>query len=388
MKKTNRQGSYITQLQGYQAFIPAPLPPIPALDMTPEMVALNEKATVSLARLDGLAYLLPNLDLFISMYVKKEALLSSQIEGTQASLEDLFEYESGMEVDNLNDIQEVVHYIKAMNYGIERLQEFPMSNRLIKEMHKILLDEGRGKQKTPGEFKRSQNWIGPVNSTLKNAVFVPPPAEETLKAMSDFEKYMHKHSEYPEIVNCGLLHYQFETIHPFLDGNGRVGRLLITLYLYWKGVIEKPILYASYYFKIHRQEYYDRLMMVRTTGNFEQWIIFFLKAIIEASDSAIEATKNILSLHSKDQALLWEHRISSPLATMLLNQLFYTPVISIKTIEEQFNVSYPTAAQLIKQLVSIGILKEITGKKRAQRFIYHKYISILSEGTETTKKLK
>ncbi len=200
--------------------------------------------------------------------------------------------------------------------------------------------------------------------------------------MSDFESYLHKNSTYPELINCGLLHYQFETIHPFLDGNGRVGRLLITLYLYWKGVIEKPILYISYYFKKHRQAYYDYLSLVRDTGDYEKWIQFFLEGITQASDSAIESTKEILSLQNNDQELLWEKNISSPLAVKLLNKLFYTPIISINDVAKQFEVSYPTAAQIVNQFVSIGILKEITGQKRSKRFVYSKYMKILSEGTD------
>ena len=378
----SRQGKFLKHPQGYKSFVPTPLPPSPPLDLDAEIIKKNEQATLSLARLDGLAYSLPNLKLFIAMYVRKEALLSSQIEGTQASLEDIFEYESGMKVENINDVEEVINYIKAMNYGIKRLESFPMSLRLIKEIHKILLDGTRGTNKAPGEFKRSQNWIGKASSKIQDALFVPPSPENSLKAMSDFEKYMHKISPYPELINCGLLHYQFETIHPFLDGNGRVGRLLITLYLYWKGIIEKPILYVSYYFKKHRQMYYDYLTLVRDTGNYEKWIHFFLEAIIQASDLAIESTKEILSLQNKDQELLWEKGISSPSAVKLLNKLFYTPIISVNYVAKEFGVSYPTASQLINRFVSIGILKEITGQKRSKRFVYSKYMKILSEGTE------
>lgn len=376
----NRSGKYISQLRGYKAFSPTPLPPQPPLEISAEMGQKIEHATLLLARLDGLAYLLPNLDLFISMYVKKEALLSAQIEGTQASLEDIFEYEIGTNIENINDVKEVVNYVKALHYGIERLETLPMSTRLIKELHEILLKNTIASHKTPGEFKKTQNWIGSANSTLANATFVPPSPEDAVQAMSDLEKYLHEPSPYSKLINCALLHYQFETIHPFLDGNGRVGRLLITLYLYWAGVIEKPLLYPSYYFKQNRQEYYDRLTMVRNTGNYEQWVDFFLNAIIAASESAIDNTKKILALQKNDQTLLWAKKISSPIATVLLNHLFYTPVITIASIEKEFSISYPTASHLIHQFVEIGILKEITGKKRAKRFIYANYMAILSEG--------
>jgi Fic family protein len=376
-----RQGAYVKQLEGYKAFIPSPLPPHPALKLSDELLAKHEQVMRSLARLDGLAYMLPNLDLFIAMYVKKEALLSSQIEGTQVSLENIFEYESGVAIEHMSDMKEVVNYIKALNYGLKRLEKIPMSLRLIKELHEIILSHTRGKQKTPGEFKRSQNWIGGEFSSLKNALFIPPPPAQAMSAMADLENYLHLQSPYPEIINCALIHYQFETIHPFLDGNGRIGRLLITFYLVWKGIIEKPILYSSYYFKKNRQEYYDRLMMVRNTGDYEQWVNFFLNGILEASDSAIEETKKILQLQSTDQQKLADKKIASPLAIPLLNQLMRTPVVSISDIQQQLSISYPTAAQLVKKFVKLEILKETTGKKRSQRFAYHHYLKILAEGT-------
>jgi Fic family protein len=376
-----RSGGYVSQPTGYKAFIPTPLPPEPPLVIEGDLTKKLAQATLLLARLDGLAYTLPNTDLFITMYVKKEALLSSQIEGTQASLEDIFDFESGMAIDNINDVEEVVNYVKALNYGIERLKTFPMSLRLIKELHSILLTQTRGKEKTPGEFKRSQNWIGAPNSNLHTAIFIPPPPAETLQALSDLEKYMYTDSSLPELIDCALIHYQFETIHPFLDGNGRVGRLLITLYLFWKGIVEKPLLYLSYYFKKNRQEYYDRLTMVRTTGDYEQWVNFFLKGVIETSESAIDNTKKILKLQAQDQALLLNKKVSSPLSIALLSQLFYTPIVSIADVQKTFKVTTPTASHLINQFVDLGIMREVTGKKRAKRFVYSQYLAILSEGT-------
>lgn len=378
----NRSGKNISQLNGYKAFIPTPLPPEPSINIGQELQQKLDKATLFLARLDGMAYTLPNTDLFIAMYLKKEALLSTQIEGTQASLQDVFEFEEDDCGSNINNVEEVANYIKALNYGIKKLKSFPMSSRLLKELHSILLKNVRGNEKTPGEFKKSQNWIGPSGCTLKDATFVPPPPEETKEAISDLEKFMHKKAELPELINCALIHYQFETIHPFLDGNGRLGRLLITFYLYWKGVLQKPLLYLSYYFKKHRQEYYDRLNMVRNKGDYEQWISFFLDGVIEVSKSAIDNTKKILSLHEKIKKDLFENKISSPLAIMFLDKLFYNPIIRTKDLQKKLDISYQSAANLISTFEELGILKEISGKKRDKIFSFHKYLEILSEGTK------
>ncbi|MBM4272561.1 MAG: Fic family protein, partial [Deltaproteobacteria bacterium] len=369
------------QPTGYRAFIPSPLPPEPPVRIEGTLQNLLSRADMSLARLDGLAETLPNVDLFIAMYVKKEALLSSQIEGTQASLDDLFAFETGEKLKNLNDVTEVVNYVKAMNHGIERLQNLPMSLRLIKEIHAVLLEEVRGSERLPGEFKRSQNWIGPPGCTLNEATFVPPPPHESLDAMGDLEHYMHGKAELPVLIDCALIHYQFETIHPFLDGNGRIGRLLITFYLYWKEVLHKPLLYLSYYFKRNRQEYYDRLNMVRDTGHYEQWIDFFLKGVIVTAGSAMDTARKILELQSNHRRMLWEKRISSPIAVGILEQLFYTPVVSVGELANQFKISYQAASTLVSQLEKAGILRETTGKKRDKRFVYGDYVEILAEGT-------
>lgn len=377
-----RSGCYISQSTGYKAFIPSSLPPSPAIKMDGPLQQVLSDANIALGRLDTMGYLLPNVDHIIAMYVRKEALLSSQIEGTQASLGDIFEYESSAPVKNMEDIQEVVNYVKALNYGLKRIEEFPMSIRLIKEIHHILLSDNRGKEKSPGEFKRSQNWIGPGGSTLKNASFVPPPPIEALEAMGQLELFFHQEVDLPVLVVCALIHYQFETIHLFLDGNGRLGRLLITFYLCWKNVMQKPLFYLSYYFKLHRQEYYDRLNLVREQGDYEQWIIFFLKGIIWTSGSALETIKNVLSIADKHKKLLLQKKISSPLAIILLEHLFVKPHLSIQEIAEQFQVAYPTAQVLVNQFVDLEILKEITGKKRDRRFSYWEYLECLSEGTE------
>ena len=378
----NRSGAYRQQPTGYKAFLPAPLPPNPPIKIEGELQNLLSNADMSLARLDGLGHILPNASLFIAMYVKKEALLSSQIEGTQASLEDLFEFESGKKPENINDVAEVVNYVKALNYGMERLGEFPMSLRLIKEIHAVLMEGVRGGEKTPGEFKKTQNWIGPPGCTLKDARFVPPPPHEAEAAMGALELYLHQPQQLPVLVDCALVHYLFETIHPFLDGNGRLGRLLITYYLHWKGVMEKPLLYLSYYFRKYRQEYYDRLNMVRDNGDFEQWIAFFLKGVVVTADSAVDAAKQIMELQSRHRSLLWQKKISSPLAVGILEKLFYSPYVSVNDVARDFSISYQAASTLISQLEGAGILKEITGRKRDKRYIYADYLQILEEGTK------
>lgn len=377
----NRSGKIVSQTGGYKAFIPAKLPPGPALRIEGALRNLLSQADMALARLDGMGYFLPNADFFIAMYVRKEALLSSQIEGTQASLEDIFEYESGDKPENINDVAEVINYIRALNYGMDRLKTLPMSLRLIKEIHGVLMQGTRGGNKTPGEFRKTQNWIGAPGSTLKDARYIPPPPQEVMKAMGDLELYIHKARKLPVLIDCGLVHYQFESIHPFLDGNGRVGRLLITFYLYFREVLHRPLLYLSYYFKKNRQEYYDRLSMVRDKGDYEQWIAFFLKGVMETADSAVETARKILELQTKHRNLLWKKKLSSPLAVGILERLFQKPYVSVNEVAKEFSISFQAASNLVSQLEDTGILQEITGKKRDKRFIYGEYISILSEGT-------
>jgi len=378
----NRSGAYIKQPTGYKAFIPSSLPPQPPVHPEGGLQNLLSKADMSLARLDGLGYTLPDAKLFIAMYVKKEALLSTQIEGTQASLENLFEFERGEKLDNINDVTEVVNYIRALDYGIERLDSFPMSLRLIKEIHSILLEGVPGGEKTPGEFRKSQNWIGPPGCTLRDAAYVTPPHHDAENAMGDLELYMHGPERLPVLLDCALVHYQFETIHPFLDGNGRIGRLLITFYLYWKKVLQKPLLYLSYYFKRHRQEYYDRLNMVRQNGDYEQWLTFFFKGVIDTADSALDTAKRILELQANHRNLLLRKRLSSPLAVGILEKLFHTPYISVKDVAQAFDISYQASSTLISQLENNGILREVTGRKRDKRYIYDEYMNILTEGTK------
>ncbi len=369
------------QATGYKAFIPNPLPPNPPIQIEGEIQHLLTNANIALGKMDTMGYLVPNLDHIIAMYVRKEALMSSQIEGNQASLEDIFEYENQIPVKNINDVEEVVNYIKAMNHGMKRLVEFPMSIRLIKEIHALLLESTRGKEKTPGEFRKSQNWIGPPGSTIATASFVPPPPNEAMEAMGELELFLHQGPELPLLINCALIHYQFETIHPFLDGNGRLERLLITFYLYWKGALQYPLLYLSYYLKIHRQEYYDRLNLVRTRGDYEQWIIFFLKGIIWTSESALQTIKNLLKLQEDYKKRLISHKFSTPYAIALLDYLFEKPLLTINDVADHLKISYQGAKVLVDQFVTTEILKEITGKRRDKRYCYWEYLAFLSEGT-------
>ena len=376
-----RSGKYITQSTGYKAYIPSNLPPKPSILIVDDIKNLLIDANMAIGKIDAIGEFVPNIEHIIAMYIRKEALLSSQIEGTQASLDDIFEYESKIPLKNINDVEEVINYIKALNHGIERLKEFPMSIRLIKEIHKILLQQTRGDNKTPGEFRKTQNWIGPPGSTLMSANFVPPPPHDALDAMSNLEKYLHRNLDLPILIDCALIHYQFETIHPFLDGNGRLGRLLITFFLHWKKTLKKPLLYLSYFFKLHRQEYYDRLNLVRDKGDYEQWIIFFLKGVIWSSESALLTIKKILNLADNHRKLLISKRIATPLAIAFLEYLFEKPHVSIKNVSKYLDISFQSAKTLITQFSKLKILKEITGKKRDMRFSYWEYIAILSEGT-------
>lgn len=375
-----RSGHY-TNETSYRTFVPAPLPPIPPVKIDAEIESLNLKAMQLVASLDSLGRVLPNRDLFLAMFIKKEALLSSQIEGTQASLQDVLNFEQGNVPENVNDVEEVINYIKALNYGLTRLEDLPISLRLIKELHEKLMQGVRGGNKTPGEFRRSQNWIGRPGSTPENASFVPPAVHQMNEALGQLEHFLHEPSRYP-LIDCGLIHYQFETIHPFLDGNGRIGRLLITFYLITQKVMKFPLLYISYYLKKHRAEYYRTLNLVHEQGEYEQWVIFFLKGVIHTAESGMAAIEKILALMDKDRLVLVENKVFSIHANALLQQLFVTPLISANDIAEKFKVSFPTASTLLNEFEAAGIIKEITGKKRDRRYAYTKYLAILEKGTE------
>ena len=379
----NRCGIYVAQPSGYRAFIPNPLPPQPPIVYGEELQFLLSNADRTLARLDGVTTVLPNPDLFITMYIKKEALLSSQIEGTQASLEGILEFEANLKPkEDINEIKEVINYIKAMNYGIERLEEFPISLRLIKEIHKVLIKGTRGAHRDPGEFRKTQNWIGPPGAFLKEAVFVPPPSNMVLELMGDMEKFIHRKDNIPPLIKIALIHSQFETIHPFLDGNGRIGRLLITFYLYLEQILSKPLLYLSYYLKKKREKYYSFLMDVRLKGDWESWLKFFLQGVIEVSEEATNTAKEIIGLKEILTKKLFVGKITSIYAVSLLDMLFHKPLISVNDIINELNIYKQTANDLIKKFEKIGILQEITGKQRYKKYLFSNYIEIIKRGTE------
>lgn len=366
--------------EGYSAFVPHPLPPNPPLQIDDEMGWLMERANRALGRLDGCTYTLPNPDLFLYMYVRKEAVLSSQIEGTQASLDDLLEYEGETEgKSSPDDINEVSNYVDAMNYGLERLQELPLSLRLIKEIHARLMAGIRGGHKSPGEFRTSQNWIG--GTRPGNAAFVPPPANEVVTCLGDLEKFLHDESV-PPLLKAGLAHAQFETIHPFLDGNGRMGRLLIAFILCHDQVLEKPLLYLSLFFKKHRQEYYERLNAVRRDGDWEGWIKYYLQGVYEISKQATDAAKAIMDLMARDRQKVTGLGKAAPTALALLEMLYRKPYVTIPYVARELRISSPAASKAVNNLAALGILIEVSGKKRDRVFLHESYLSIIREGTE------
>jgi Fic family protein len=372
-----RAGRLVKQMEGYQAFIPAGLPPEPPVVINQELAHLLSDADRALGRLDGVATVLPNPDLFVAMYVRHEAVLSSQIEGTQSSLDDVLQFEidsAGKELPK--DVKEVVNYVNAMNYGLERLEELPLSLRLIREIHERLLTGVRGGERTPGEFRQSQNWIGPQGCTLANAAFVPPPVHEMQTALDNFEKFLHDTS-LPVLIHCGLAHAQFETIHPFLDGNGRVGRLLITFLLCERKVLHRPLLYLSLFLKVHRAEYYDRLMAVRRDGNWEGWLKFFLRGILEVSRSATETARAILNFRENHRQLIGDKlRGRASLGMRLLDYLFQQPLVSVPLVEKRLDCSFVTANKIVEQLAELGLLREITGWQRNRRYRYDPYLAL------------
>ena len=350
---TNRAGTLVSNLSGemaYESFRPAPLPPNPPIEVSGELLTKLIDANKKIATLEGISSRIPNMGLFVSMYVRKEALLSSQIEGTQCTLEDIL---NPLIEDNTNrDVSDVVNYIRATEFALERLKTLPLCNRLIKETHAVLLENARGQEKNPGEFRYSQNWIGGQGSTLKNARYIPPNPEDMLTAMSDLEKYINSDDTLDPLIQAALIHYQFETTHPFLDGNGRVGRLLITLFLMEKGILSTPALYISYYLKMNRIEYYDRMTQVRRTGDYEQWISFFLQAFADSAEDAIHTIDYLTALHDKSTKLF--DALTKRQRTSVLKVFAYlesNPIIDIQKTSTALEMSYNTVSKVVSILV-------------------------------------
>lgn len=376
-----RAGRYITQQAGYQAFMPARLPPRPPLALTGELPGLLSAADRALGRLDGSVLTLPNPDLFVFMYIRKEAVLSSQIEGTQSSLQDLLAAEAQLyELELPRDVDEVINYVRAMNHGLTRLADLPVSVRLIREIHAELMKGVRGGRLQPGELRTSQNWIGPSGCTLATATFVPPPHHAVPEALGELERFLHEKDEVPPLVKIALAHVQFETIHPFLDGNGRVGRLLITFLLTECGVLHKPVLYLSHYFKQHRQVYYEHLQAVRNDGAWEAWLAFFLQGVIEVAAEAAETARRIVQLREQHRAMITEKLgRAAGNGHKVLESLFDRPIVSVNDVKAMTRTTFTAANQLISRLVESGVLSEMTGYARNRRFRYAPYIALFND---------
>lgn len=374
--KFNRAGRYITQSSGYKAFIPNPLPPDPPLDIDGGMQILLSSADRAIGRLDAATELLPNPNLFVAMYIRKEAVYSSQIEGTQASLSDLLEFEAkAFQNGAVGDVWETINYVEAMNHGLDRLKSLELSLRLIREIHQILLTGVRGGARNPGEFRSSQNWIGPSNRPISEAIFVPPPPQEILPKMGDLELFIQEKTKIPPLIKCGLVHAQFETIHPFLDGNGRIGRLLITFMLCWRNVLQRPLLYLSHYFKQNRDEYYSRLQSVRDKGDWEEWMNFFLKGVRSVASEGADTARKIQNLRDEHRNLIGQRTSQSGL--VLLDHLFRQPVVSVNQVMKAINRQYPASNNLINTFQELSLLEEITGQKRNKLFAYQPYLELV-----------
>ena len=378
----NRSGTYTTNMTGeaaYRSFRPAPLPPAPALNMDNEFIRLLVSANRQLVYLDTASKLIPNTELFVSMYVRKEALISSQIEGTQCTLDDVLDPESDINA-NL-DVSEVINYVRASQFALERLQSLPLCNRLLRETHAVLMEGVRGQEKNPGEFRRSQNWIGAANCTLKDARYIPPNVDDMESSMADLERYINENSDYDPLVQAALIHYQFETIHPFLDGNGRIGRLLVLLYLTEQKLLSKPVLYVSYFLKKNQLEYYDRISEVRRSGNYEQWVRFFLEAVETAATDAVHSISQLSALHDANIAKLPQTRRGSDSVRAVFDYLEQNPIIDIRRTAAALDRSYNTVAAAVKKLAELNILQETTNASRNRVFAYEEYLAILRKDT-------
>jgi len=371
-------GRLVRAVDGYWAFVPNPLPP--QLTWDSPLASLASRADLALGTLSGLGETLLNPHLLIYPFVRKEAVLSSRIEGTQSSLSDLLLFEA-TKAEKQQDVREVQNYVRAMEHGLKRLEELPLSLRLIRELHTILMEGVRGERATPGEFRQSQNWIGPPGCILNDATFVPPPVAEMKEALDQLEKFLHADTQLPPLVELALIHYQFETIHPFLDGNGRIGRLLITLFLCQCGILNKPLLYLSAFFERHRQEYYQYLLGVSQNGAWRQWIEFFLQAVVEQSDDAVKQARRLLDLHQNYRQTSLGKRLP-PTAVELVELIFVRPVLNTRVVQEYLKVTFPAAQKAIKSLIEEGILAEITGGKRNKAYAAKEILGILEEDTQ------
>ena len=382
-----RIGHFVTSIaagEEVNAYLPPPLPPDPPIELA-RLVESLSRAERALGRLDGASSLLPDLDLFLYMYVRKEAVLSSQIEGTQSTLTDLLRFETeALDSQPIDDIREVSNYVDAMRYGLERMAELPLSLRLIREMHVRLLNSTRGATKSPGEFRTSQNWIG--GTRPGNALFVPPPPHEVMACLGDLETFLHTEDGLPVLIKAGLIHLQFETIHPFLDGNGRIGRLLITLFLCANGVLKEPLLYLSLYFKTHRQDYYRLLQEVREHGTWETWLEFFLNGVAETANQAFESAGRIASLIKADRSRITtgSERGNAALTKLRVHEFLQTsPYSTSQKLVQQTQLTAPTVNAALRDLEELGIIEEVTGKKRGRVYAYTAYLNILNDGTDT-----
>lgn len=368
-----RAGRFVPAV-GFEYFVPAPLPPAPPLGFDDELLSLLSRADLALGRLDGIIQTVPDPDLFVAMYVRQEAVLSSQIEGTQSTLEDLLNVELEPRYGRTGDVGEVVNYVNAMNYGLERLPEFPLSLRLIREIHGELLRSGRGAGRR-GDFRDRQNWLGAGRVPIARATYVPPPVPEMHVALNDFERFLHDDHQLPDLIYVGLAHAQFETIHPFFDGNGRVGRLLITFLLMHRGALHRPLLYLSVFLKENRAEYYDRLTAIRRRGDWEGWLRFFLRGVAETAGEATSTAQRIFELRERHRAQVLSEELG-PNALKLLSVLFASPIVNVNLVSSHLGVTFATANKLIGRFEDLGLVREITGQRRSRRFRYDPYLRL------------
>ena len=375
--RNSPSGKLVRVTGGYRAFVPNALPP--AIEWDTELVSQVSKADLAVGTLSGLGETLPNPHLLIYPFIRREAVLSSRIEGTQSSLSDLLLFEA-TQVEKQRDVKEVQNYVRAMEYGLKRLDELPLSLRFIRELHGILMEGVRGQHATPGEFRQSQNWVGSAGAFLGEATYVPPPVPEMQECLNQLEKFLHARTRLPPLVEAALVHYQFEAIHPFLDGNGRIGRLLATLLLCQRNVLSKPLLYLSAFFEKHRLEYYELLLNVSQSSQWRKWIEFFLQAVTEQSNDAVSRSRHLLEL-LRDYSQLAREKHLSPTAGQLVELIFMKPVLNAKTAQELLKVSYPSAQYALTSLENAGILTEITGRKRAKAYAAKEILKALDGET-------